>query len=769
MNRKHLVLLAPALAATLQAHQALEITAKDPSGKMLFGVKVEVLGDQTFTVSTDASGRCQLDLEAGAHQIRLSHPSFLAVTRRIKVGLGEAHHLRFTLHPYASASVTVEAQGAVANLSLLDEPLNHLLGLAGSANEGIITPAELQSKPYQRPGDLLETVPGLLISQHSGEGKANQYYLRGFNLDHGTDVAIRVAGMPVNLPTHAHGQGYLDLNFLIPELVSRVQYRKGPTFAEEGDFSSAGSVDIGYLHAMERPLVSLEAGAYDYRRALLAGSWKIGGGDLLIAQEGVHNNGPWEHPEDFKKFNTVVRWSKAQGTHRFGLTAMLYGATWDATDQIPERAVSSGMLGRFGTLDSTNGGKSRRASLSFEYQNQQGAVRDQLDAYWVGSRLELTSNFTGWLDDPLHGDQFQQAERRTFGGLNASRSLGFSFLDHPAEFQMGIQARWDNIPTVGLFHTLERRRLHTVREDNVKESSWAPFLQFKVQPLDWMRATLGLRHDRYAFDIQSHLAENTGRTSASITSPKISLAFGPWAETEVYVAAGRSFHSNDARGTTLRIDPQTGDPATPVTPLVRATGTEVGLRSAAIPRWQWTLSFWRLDLGSELVFSGDAGITEPSRPSRRQGVEWANTVQLASWANLDLDFAYSKARFAAFDPAGNRIPGAVEGVGSFGLDLHPFKAWQMTLGLRYFGARPLIEDNSVRSKSSLLAQAKVSWQPSPTWCLTLQAFNLTNRKAADIDYYYTSRLPGEPAEGVDDIHFHPLEPRNLRLGLTWRF
>ena len=337
------------MAGVLRAHQAVEITVKDAAGKPIRGCSLQVTGPGLLGPAhgtTDDTGKCHLDLPAGSYQLRIGHREFLVLTRTIKVGTGAVHHLAFTLHPY-SATVEVTAKAGVANLSQMDEPLNHLLGLASAANEGIITPAELEGRAYQRPGDLLETVPGLLVSQHSGEGKANQYYLRGFNLDHGTDVAIRVAGMPVNLPTNAHGQGYLDLNFMIPELVSRVQYRKGPTFAEEGDFSAAGSVDIGYLHALPQPILSIEGGAYDYRRALFAGSWKVAGGDLLVAQEAVHNNGPWDHPEDFKKFNTVARWSWADQGKRFTLTAMGYGATWNATDQIPQRAVDSGLLSRF--------------------------------------------------------------------------------------------------------------------------------------------------------------------------------------------------------------------------------------------------------------------------------------------------------------------------------------------------------------------------------------------------------------------------------------
>jgi len=764
-----------AAATLLQAQGTTDIQVKDSSGIPIPHARVEVTGRSLatpFQGTTDGAGRCRCELPSDSYRLRISHPAYFTLSRPLQVKGSAA--LTLTLHPYG-ATVEVSERATVANLSLLDEPLNYLVGLADSANEGIVTPAELQSRAYQRPGDLLETVPGLLISQHSGEGKANQYYLRGFNLDHGTDVAMRVAGMPVNLPTNAHGQGYLDLNFMIPELVSRVQYRKGPTFAEEGDFSSAGSVDIGYVHALERPLVSLEAGSYDYRRLLLAGSWKVGGGDLLLAQEGVQNNGPWDTPEHFRKFSTVARWSRAEGTLRYGFTAMAYGATWNATDQIPQRAVDAGQVGYYGTLDPSDGGQSHRLSLSCEVQNQQGDFRDRLDAYWIGYRLELNSNFTGWMEDPIRGDQFQQAERRIYGGFNASRAWAFQFLGKPAEIEGGLQARWDNLPSVGLHHTVQRQRISTTREDHVLESSWAPFLQLKLQPAEKIRATLGLRHDHYAFDVASRWAENSGHIQASITSPKASIAFGPWSETEFYIAGGRSFHSNDARGTTLHVDPKTGsridgkgNTIAPVTPLVRSTGYEIGVRSAALPRWQWTFSLWRLDLGSELVFSGDAGITEPSRPSRREGAELSNTVQLAPWASVDMDLAYSRARFTVFDAVGDHIPGAVEGVGSLSLNLHPAKAWEITVGLRYFGARPLVEDNSVRSRPSTLAQGKVSWEASPRWKFTLEGFNLANRRASDIDYFYESQLKTESAP-VSDIHFHPVEPRNFRFGVTWHF
>jgi hypothetical protein len=772
MRRPGVALFLSSLPAVLSAHQAVEISVKDPSGRPVPGATVEASRPglpKPVRGETDAQGKVHLDLEPGAWTLRITHPAFLALTRRLEVGLGQAHHRTFTLQPYAAATVAVEGKAGVADLSALDEPLNHLLGLATAASEGLVTPAELQARPYQRPGDLMEAVPGLLVSQHSGEGKANQYYLRGFNLDHGTDLSIRVASVPVNLPTNAHGQGYLDLNFLIPELVGRIQYRKGPVFAEEGDFASAGAVDIGYVHALPRPLLTLEGGSFGFRRALFAGSWKAAGGDLLVAQEGVQNDGPWDHPEAFRKTNTVLRWSRAAGALRLSATAMVYGAAWDATDQIPQRAVDSGLLGRFGALDPTDGGNAHRASLAFEVEHSGQGVRDRASVYGVASRLELISNFTGFLDDPSRGDQFRQAERRTYGGFQASRTMDFELGGRPLQVEAGLQGRWDHVPEVSLHHTQARRELETIRKDGVTESLVSPWVQVKAEPTPWLRATLGLRHDRADFKVSSSLPENGGRASASLTSPKLALAFGPWAETELYAAVGRGFHRNDARGTTLKVDPRTGDPAEPVTPLVKATGSELGLRCAAFPRWQWTLSLWRLDLASELVFLGDAGITEPSRPSRREGVEFANTVQLSPRASLTADLAWSKARFTAFDPAGNRIPGAVEGVGTLSLDVRPAPGWQVSAGLRYVGPRPLIEDDSVRAEASVLAQAKVAWEPSPRWKVDLELFNLANREAADIQYFYRSRLPGEPLEGVGDRHVHPVEPRSARLGVTWRW
>jgi hypothetical protein len=649
------------------------------------------------------------------------------------------------------------------------------VGNSDSASEGTATRKLIEDRPALRPGEVLEFVPGVIVSQHSGDGKANQYYLRGFNLDHGTDFATWVAGMPVNMRSHAHGQGYTDLNFLIPELISRIDYRKGPYFADDGDFSSAGSARIGYLNRLDQPLAMLSLGQNGYQRLLGAGSTAAGSGTLLGAIELNHNDGPWDVPQNFRKLNAVARWSLAQGDDNFGLTAMGYSGKWNSTDQIPKRAVDAGLIGRFGSLDPTDGGEGSRASLSLEWKRALADGAFQLNAYAVRSRLDLFSNFTFLLKhpfdlgDPVNGDQFRQSEKRGMVGLNAARTWAGRLGEAAMINKLGLQLRYDRINPLGLYETAQRATAGTVRQDDVKEGSAGLYGENSVQWTAWLRSVLGLRFDRYTFNVASDKPANSGKVSAHITSPKLALILGPWSKTEFFVNYGEGFHSNDARGTTTRVSPATGLPVETVTPLVKTRGGELGARTEIIPGLQSSLALWRLRLGSELIFIGDAGDTEASRASRRSGVEWSNNWTLQRWLLLDLNLAASKARFSEDDPAGNTIPGSIDKMASLGLSLTDWQGWFGALQWRYFGPRPLIEDNSQRSASTSLAYLRVGRQLDPDVRLSLDVFNLFNRKASDIDYYYASRLRGEPPEGVNDIHFHPVEPRTLRATLQVKF
>jgi outer membrane receptor protein involved in Fe transport len=640
------------------------------------------------------------------------------------------------------------------------------VGTSDSASEGKITARRVETRPALRPGEVLEYVPGVIITQHSGDGKANQYFLRGFNLDHGTDFAIDVAGMPVNMPTHAHGQGYADLNFLIPELVSGIDYRKGPYYAEVADFSAAGAASIHYANSLPQTIGSVTLGEHDYVRALLAGSPNVGGGTLLYGIELVGQDGPWDNPENFKKINTALRYSRGDKADGFSVTGIAYKAEWDSTDQIPQRAVDSGLIGRFGAIDPTDGGETSRYSLSYEQHHDFGGGRVMVDAYAIHSKLNLWSNFTFFTQ--TEGDQFEQAEDRTVLGLHPRVEFYTKLAGMDSIFKIGLQARRDDIDPVGLYHNVTRQRIGTTREDKVVETSVGIYAEETLHVTEKFRTIIGLRGDHYNFDVDSSVPENSGKVDDSIVSPKLSLIFGPWAKTEYFLNYGYGFHSNDARGTTITVDPSTGDPADKVDPLVRSKGAEIGVRSEIIPNLETSLSLWQLKLDSELLFVGDAGTTKASRPSKRTGIEWTNHYRPYSWLLVDLDLSVSRTRFTDEDPAGDYIPGSLERVASFGVTVDSFGPWYGMLQYRYFGPRPLIGDDSVRSKSTQITNLRVGYKIDPKWRVHMDVFNLFDRKDDDITYFYESQLQGEAAP-VEDFHFHPVEPRTFRVTLTGYF
>ena len=641
-----------------------------------------------------------------------------------------------------------------------------LIGNADSANVGTVTREQLEARTAYRPGELLEATPGLIVSQHSGEGKANQFYLRGINLDHGTDLRTTVDGMLVNQRSHAHGQGWTDLNFLIPELATGLQYQKGPYSAAEGDFASAGAVSISYADKLPQGIAELGFGENGYRRTLVANSPKVGDGNLLYALELFHNDGPFVNPDDYRKINGVLRYSSGNAANGFNVAAMAYKAKWNATDQITQRAIDSGLIsGRFDAIDPSDGGEAHRYSLSTAWRRTGETSATQFNAYVIATKLDLFSNFTYFLDDPVNGDQFFQPDRRTTTAFNASHSWEGS---KTTEHRVGVQFQNDNIYN-GLLNTRARQILSTTRRDHIVESSLGLFYENRHTWTEKFRSVAGVRGDLYRFDVESDRAVNSGQVKDQIASPKLSLIFGPWDKTEYYLNLGSGFHSNDARGTTLTQDPKSGEAAARVTPLARSKGYEVGVRSALIPGLQSTLAVYVLDFASELVFLGDAGTTEAGGPSRRTGFEFSNYYKPNDWLTIDADVAYAKARFREDNPAGQRIPGAVEGVASLALAVDHLGPYYGALQYRYFGPRPLLEDNSVRSKSTALVNGRIGYKLSRSLRIELEGFNLLNKKASAIDYYYTSRLPGEAAEGVGAIHFHPIEKRSFRLTLVANF
>ncbi|MCG2575550.1 TonB-dependent receptor [Dechloromonas sp. XY25] len=652
----------------------------------------------------------------------------------------------------------------------------NLEGIAAAGSEGVVSSQRLLTVPLLRPGEALEMVPGLIVTQHAGDGKANQYFLRGFNLDHGTDFATTVGGVPVNMPTHAHGQGYTDLNFLIPELVERIAFRKGPYFAEEGDFSSAGAAHIDYFRRLDTSLAQVTLGVHGYARSLLAGSPELASGHLLYGLELFHNDGPWEVAENYSKFNGVLRYSQGTRNDGFALTGMAYRGKWISTDQVAQRAIDSGLVGRFGTLDPTTGGETSRYSLSGEWAKRWTNAQTKANVWALKSSLDLWSNFQYCLNDVAStgscatGDQFKQGERRQAGGFALSHAVFGRWAGFEVENSIGLQGRADRLDPVGLYAASARQTVGTVREDRVTQRSLGLWAQNETRWSEWFRSVQGLRADAYDFTVDSNIAANSGQASDQMVTPKLALIFGPWRKTELYLNYGHGFHSNDARGATIKVDPADGmKPVQNVKPLVRTRGHEVGVRSEPLPGWQSTLALWQLNAASELLFVGDAGTTEPSRPSRRYGVEWTNFYVLSDWLAIDADLAWSHARFRDHDQlVGDYIPGAVTTTANIGVTLDHLGPWFGALRLRYFGPRPLIEDNSVRSGGSALTNLRVGYKCDARTQLALDVYNLFDRKVNDIEYWYDSQLRGEAAPTADR-HIHPTEPRSLRLTLSYRF
>jgi len=670
---------------------------------------------------------------------------------------------------------------------------------ASAASVGDVSQEQLSSQPLLRAGAILENVPGLIVTQHSGEGKANQYFLRAFNLDHGTDLASEVDDMPVNMPTHAHGQGYSDLNFLIPELVADLHYKKGPYYADEGDFATAGAVRMDLL-SEAAPGVSIGYGEDGYRRGLLMGSTPLGSGTLLGAGEVYHNDGPSNVPDDYNRLTGVLRYRSGTELDFWTLTAMAYSGKWNATDQVPQHSIDEGLIDRFGSLNPTDGGESSRSSLSFNRIRRSDIDQVQVSAYVIHYKLDLWSTFTYYLKDPIYGDQMLQHDDRVVYGFKASKTWFRTLAGLPMTNVVGLQARLDDIRDVAIHPTYGRQIIGTTQDAGVTESTAAVYAENTLQWRPWLQTTLGLRADGFNFDVRDKMRNadgscnidsdplgcNTGKKRASIFSPKLGIVLGPWASTTYFIDVADGYHSNDARGVT-RSGQNPGDP--PVTPLTRATSAEVGLTSTIIPNWQTSLDVFLLKLQSELVFSGDAGVTSPSGATTRTGVEWSNTFHLNRWISAELNAAFTRGRFDHDVPpddlgcgdaaprhpctqpieiTGRYIPNSPTNVIDAGLTAHSPWGWFGAVRARHFGESPLVVDDSARSPAYTTVDLQVGYRASDHWLVALDVFNLFDVKWNDIEYDYVSRLKNEASPQADYV-VHPGVPRTLRARFEYYF
>ena len=663
---------------------------------------------------------------------------------------------------FGSTALAHEEHIAIVEEVIVYGRAEEQLGIAAAASSGQIADADIQLKPRLRIGELVEAVPGMVATQHSGTGKANQYFLRGFNLDHGTDFSAHANGVPLNMRTHGHGQGYLDLNFLIPEMVSRTGFRKGPYHAAVGDFSSAGSAEFSFYDKLSNPMLSATIGENDYLRTLAAGSVDVASGTFTGALDLTRNNGPWKQSEDLEQNKFHLRYSTPLNGAEAHIDLQAYQSEWDATDQIPLRALQSGLVDVLGGLDPDLGGQTKRYALTATLDFSQWTA----SAYAVDYDFDLYSNFTYFLDDPLNGDEFAQSDKRRMYGLNVEGELATTLNGLSADITWGVQTRIDDIDTLGLYRTQARVMRELVRKDAVTERSIGTYGAIEFHLTEHLRTIAGLRADFYDWRVDAQNALNGGQGQDHLFSPKLSIAYRFHEQVEGYANWGRGFHSNDVRGATISVDPESGDSLQPVSGLAASEGAELGIRIEHDKRFNASLVIFWLQLNSELVFVGDAGGTEVNPGTRRTGVEASSFWQITDRLAMDANYTYTSAAFNRRQGGGKDIPGAVESTASLGFNAVWKNGFSANIRARYLGPAPLVEDGSIRADDSFLVNAGLGFRSNEfEW--RLEIFNALDSNDHDISYYYASRLPGEVSQGVEDVHLHPLEPRSVRATMIW--
>ncbi len=688
----------------------------------------------------------------------------------------------------ARSGLRTSASGAGASDVVVTASRLNLLGLATSASQGVVTRQEIELRPIFRVGQLFETVPGLVVTVHSGEGKANQYLLRGFNLDHGTDFASFVDAMPVNKPTNTHGQGYSDQNFVMPQLVAGLDFTKGPYYASLGDSGAVGSARLRLIDTIPNTL-EVSAGTLGDQEVFLAGTHAFGPDDrLLAAVDYAHLDGPWTHPDNFHRLNLELRYSHGDAQNGYSLTGLYDHNHGNLTTDQPLRAVQEGLIDRFGSLDASDGSRTERYSLSARFARTAEASSFTAGAYVIHSRMTLWNDFTHLLDDPVNGDQEEQTEARTTGGGEAAYKLRWTLGGITNVSVVGAQARYDEL-FIDRRHTLRRAVLDycatggddtpaplgACNADRVSLLDLAPYVENTTYWTPWLRTVLGLREEYYRATDHSLVSGFKGATDETLAQPKGSLVLGPFRRTELYLSAGRGFHSDDVRGVFGTV-PQEGLPgnasATPL--LAPAVGEEIGLRTNIVPRLQVQVALFQEDFDSELAYDADAGEDTASAPSRRRGVEVSAQYHPLRWLELNTDLAVTRARYrgdlAPYGLDGPHIANAPEFISSFGLLVNNLGRWSGGLQWRILGPYP-ISDGDKDPKDDGYAEMNLdaNYQLTRRIKLRLAIYNLTDTRADAAAYYYAARLPGEPAGGIPDYQIHPLEPISARFTLAVTF
>jgi len=670
--------------------------------------------------------------------------------------------------PFHLTTILVWALLALAFLApvLAVEPVEvYVFGQqpTSTATEQTIRQKDFELRPTTTPSDILRLIPGLLIAQHQGGGKADQIFLRGFDADHGTDVAIFIDGIPVNMPSHGHGQGYADLHWLIPEMVDHVEVYKGPYFVQFGDFNTAGAVNIITKKRAKDTTLTVTGGSYNQQRYLAMLSPPEGTPMTpFIGVEAYHDLGPYKNPENFNRLNVMSKFTLlSMASSNLSLLGAFFKSTWNASGEIPARTVRAGALGRFDAVDHSEGGKTERHNANLQYNWADAQQSFNAQAWLSYYRFDLFSNFTFFMNDPVNGDEIEQTDKRILGGSYLNYRRNYNLFGLPTETLVGFSSRSDRA-AVGLFNAVRRQRLGATADSLVKQHNLAWYAQQEIRPASWLTTQLGVRLDKFFFAVRDDGTPSnpvSGSKEGFIANPKLNVILSPFKEngwqkrSQIYLNFGGGYHSNDAR------DVVASSASKPVLP--RALGGELGFRTKLFDRFDIGIDYWRLHLDSELVWAGDDGTTEAKGKTQRQGIEGEFRYQILDWLSADLDTSHTWSKFVK---TGEAVPLAPKFLAYGGLTARHSSGLEGRIQMRSVGDRWGDEGRTatIRGYTIFDLLAKYKWD---RYELLFSIINIANKKWRAAQFLHDSQLKTEGAP-VSDIHFTPGEPLTIKAGFT---
>lgn len=720
----------------------LQGVVQSAAGELLAGAHVRVDG-QSEGAYTDARGAFYISLAAGEHTLEISYVGYESQQHNVQITEGQTQRLAITLiaGPVQLSDITVQGSAA------------HSLNA--------ISQVDIQLRPVNTSQDVLRIVPGLFIAQHAGGGKAEQIFLRGFDVDHGTDINLSVDGIPVNMVSHAHGQGYSDLHFLIPEVIQYVDFNKGPYYADKGDFTTAGYAAFQTKNKLDENMVKLEGGRFGTVRNVIAlNVLNRKRQSLYLASELFHTDGYFDAPQDFNRVNVTGKYVySAKNGSQLVAGLSTFSSAWDASGQIPWRAVKEGLISRFGSLDNTEGGETARTNGYIRYTHNV-APRSYIEhqAYYSHYHFLLYSNFTFYLNDPEHGDQIRQSEDRNLYGYTGRFFNHTNALGGMLNTEAGIGTRWDFVNDIRLSHTEKRKTfIGDVARGDVTEGSMFAYLS-ETLTLNKLSINGSVRMDYFRFAYDNFLTGENQDDDKVVMSPKVNVQYEVTPNTLFFIRAGEGFHSNDARVVVAENGYKT---------LPKAYGLDVGTTGKWMPGLLVSTSLWMLDLDQEFVYVGDEGVVEPGGKTRRMGVDFSARYQVTDWlfADVDVNLAHARSRE---DPEGeDYIPLAPRFTSIGGLTVKNDGGFSGSLRYRYMHDRPANEDDSAVAKGYFLLDATARYDVKRL-AFTLTIENLLDTDWEEAQFYTESQMKNE-TEPVSEIHFTPGTPFSFRAGVSVYF